>query len=144
MRWRLTVWPLRDNPLRVAASRCAAKSLEQLAMALEHRLLWRSFVLRSLLASITTIAMLTAGCAGERPWPAYPVSLSTHFAAQGQVNTIDVLPLDLQLWAEPGYNVDLAALRTGAETSVMGVAVDTLAKRNYSVGAMIDWNGDFA
>jgi hypothetical protein len=103
-------------------------------------------VLRTLVASATTISVLAAGCAGDRPWPAHPVAVSTQaFATQGQgeIGTIDVLPLDLQLWSEPGYDVDLAELRAGAEVNLMNVALDTLAKRNYAVGAMIDWSGNF-
>ena len=101
-------------------------------------------MLRTLVASATTTAVLAAGCAGDRPWPARPVAISTQaFATQGEISTIDVLPLDLQLWAEPGYNVNLAELRSGTEVNLMNVALETLAKRNYAVGAMIDWNGDF-
>jgi hypothetical protein len=73
------------------------------------------------------------------------VAVSTPaFATQGEIATIDVLPFDLQLWAEPGYDDDLAQLRAGTEVNVMNVALETLAKRNYAVGAMIDWNGDWA
>lgn len=101
-------------------------------------------MLRTFIASATTAAVLTAGCAGGRPWPAHPVAISTPaFAAQGEVATIDVLPLDLQLWADPSYDGNLAELRSGTEVNIMNVALETLAKRNYSVGAMIDWNGDF-
>jgi hypothetical protein len=72
------------------------------------------------------------------------VAVSTQaFATQGEVATIDLLPLDLQLWAEPGYDVNLAELRSGTEVNLMNVALETLARRNYTVGAMIDWNGDF-
>jgi len=111
---------------------------------LERRLLRSVRVLRTLVASATTTAVLAAGCAGDRPWPAHPVAVSTQaFAAQGAIGTIDVLPLDLQLWSEPGYDVDIADLRAGTELNIMNVAVEALAKRNYSVGAMIDWNGDF-
>ncbi|MGH9885232.1 MAG: hypothetical protein ACREBE_06875, partial [bacterium] len=65
------------------------------------------------------------------------------FATQSGIATIDVLPLDLQLWAQPGYNVDLARVRDGTEVNLMSVALDTLARRNYALGAVIDWNGNF-
>lgn len=101
-------------------------------------------MLRTLVASVTTTAVLAAGCAGDRPWPAHPVAISTPaFATQGEIATIDVLPLDLQMWAEPSVDADLAELRAGTEVNIMNVALEALAKRNYSVGAMIDWNGDF-
>jgi hypothetical protein len=108
-------------------------------------LLSRSGVLRSLIAVATTVAFLATGCAGERPWPQHPVTVSTQaFATQGPIATIDVLPLDLQLWAEPGYAVDLARVRDGTEVNLMSVALETLERRNYALGATIDWNGGFA
>src|SRR5262249_38975368 len=101
-------------------------------------------VLRSLIAAATAAAFLATGCAADRPWPQHPVTVSTQaFATQGEIRTIDVLPLDLQLWAEPGYEVDLARVRDGTEVNLMSVALDTLAHRNYALGAVIDWNGDF-
>jgi hypothetical protein len=107
-------------------------------------LLLRDNVFRTLVAATTTFALLAAGCAGGRPWPAHPVAVSTAgFATSGEIATIDVLPLDLQLWVEPGYEDDPADLREGAELNLMNVALETLAQNNYTVGAMIDWNGNF-
>lgn len=101
-------------------------------------------VLRAFVALTTTIAFLATGCAGERPWPAHPVALSAQaFATRGEIGTVDVLPLDLQLWAERGHEGNLAELRAGAEVNIMNAVLDALARRSYSVGAMIDWNGDF-
>ena len=102
-------------------------------------------MLRSLVAAATAVTFLATGCAAERPWPQHPVTVATQaFATQGEVATIDVLPLDLQLWGEPGSSVDLTRVRDGTEVNLMSVALDTLARRNYTLGAMIDWNGDFA
>jgi hypothetical protein len=100
-------------------------------------------VLRSLVASATATAFLVTGCAAERPWPLHPVAISDRALALGTTGTIDILPLDLQLWAEPGYEVDLARVRDGTEINLMSIALDALARRNYTVGATIDWNGDF-
>ncbi|MEO7730161.1 MAG: hypothetical protein ABIY55_04255 [Kofleriaceae bacterium] len=101
-------------------------------------------MLRSLVASATTTAFLAAGCAAERPWPRQPVAVTTQaFAHQAEIATIDVLPLDLQMWGERDYNGDLDRVRGGAEINIMNVALETLARRNYAVGAMIDWNGDY-
>jgi hypothetical protein len=88
--------------------------------------------------------MLASGCAGERPWPAHPVTIASRdFATQRQVTTVDVLPLDLQLWAEPGFTGNLTELRAGAEVNIMNAALDALGRRDFTTGAMIDWNGDF-
>lgn len=101
-------------------------------------------MLRSIVAFATAVAFFATACTADRPWPQYPVAVSTRtLATSGEIATIDVLPLDLQLWAEPGYAVDLARVRDGTEANLMGVALDTLAQRNYAVGATIDWNGDF-
>lgn len=101
-------------------------------------------VLRSIVAAATAASFLATGCAADRPWPQQPVAVSTHFATQGQIATIDILPLDLQLWAEPGYEVDLARVRDGTEVNLMSVAIDALARHNFALGATIDWNGNFS
>jgi uncharacterized membrane protein YgcG len=141
---RLTVWPARDNPagIEVAGTACSFAEIARggtgtsLAVPLE--------VLRSLVASATATAFLATGCAAERPWPLHPVAISDRsLATLSATGTIDILPLDLQLWAEPGYEVDLARVRDGTEVNLMSVALDALARRNYAVGATIDWNGDF-
>jgi hypothetical protein len=99
---------------------------------------------RNLVASATTVALLTAGCIGDHPWPNRPVSIATRaFATQGEIATIDILPLDLQMWAQPSYAVELEKVREGAEGSLMGIAAETLAARNYAVASVLDWNGDF-
>jgi hypothetical protein len=97
-------------------------------------------VLRPLIAVLTTIALLT-GCAG-RPWPTAPVALSAQtFTSGGDIATIDVLPLDLHLWAEPGYEGDLERLRAGAEVNIMGAAFDALSRHDYAIGGTLDWSG---
>lgn len=102
-------------------------------------------VLRSLVATATASAFLATGCAGQRPWPAHPVAVASGaFTSHGDVATIDVLPLDLQLWSAPDYDPDLDEIRARAEASIMNVAVAALTERNYNVGAMIDWNGLYA
>ena len=99
---------------------------------------------RPLVACATAAAFLATACAAERPWPLHPVAVSDGaFATLGTVGTIDILPFDLQLWSEPGYELDLAKVRDGTEVNLMSIALDTLARRNYTPGAMIDWNGDF-
>ncbi|HEX3762065.1 MAG TPA: hypothetical protein VHW23_25365 [Kofleriaceae bacterium] len=58
------------------------------------------------------------------------------------ITTVDVLPLDLQAWAEQGYGGDLEQVRSSGEASLMNQALDTLGARHYQVGAQIDWNGN--
>ncbi|HEY0193017.1 MAG TPA: hypothetical protein VGC42_17995 [Kofleriaceae bacterium] len=100
-------------------------------------------MIRSVISLVTTSALLATGCSSAgRPWPARPEALASHTLSQ--VSTIDVLPLDLQLWAQPDYNIDLAHLREGTEDSIRNVALQALVQRSYAVGAVIDWNGDYA
>jgi len=55
------------------------------------------------------------------------------------VRSVDVFPLDLQLWADPGVQAD--QVRNLAETRIMGTALETLA--HHDIGTtQIDWNGD--
>ncbi|HEX7839814.1 MAG TPA: hypothetical protein VF469_20200 [Kofleriaceae bacterium] len=100
---------------------------------------------RSAVAAITTVGFLTATGCGGATWPNRAVGISTIPFARHQldVSRIDVLPLDLQVWAENGYKGDLDEVRSAAEGSIMGVALDTLANRNYNAGAVIDWDGTF-
>lgn len=100
---------------------------------------------RSFIALSTIAATLVTGCAADRPWPAHPVSVADRdFASQARISTVDVLPLDLQLWAESGYPDNLEDLRAGAEVNIMNVALDALARRNVTPAAVIDWNGEFS
>jgi hypothetical protein len=74
----------------------------------------------------------------------YPAATFTRALAAGDiVRTIDVLPLDLQVWAEPGYDAAADQLQGRTATEIMTVAVDTLSDHNYQIAAMIDWNGDY-
>ncbi|HEX4419158.1 MAG TPA: hypothetical protein VH165_14700 [Kofleriaceae bacterium] len=101
-------------------------------------------MLRSVIALVTTTTFLAAGCSAGRPWPNHPVAITApELAAQAKITTIDVLPLDLELWAQPNYDIDLTQSRESSETSIMNVALQSLTKRNYAVGAVIDWNGAF-
>ena len=100
---------------------------------------------RPLIASFTVLAYLATGCAGGRPWPAHPtaVASSALSAAGATIATVDVLPLDLQLWAQPEYDVDVDAVRAAAETTVMSAVIAALGARRYAIGATIDWTGAY-
>src|SRR4051812_10925095 len=99
-------------------------------------------VSRPVIASSTLIALVASACAGDRPWPAHPVSVtSRELARRGKVATIDVLPLDFRLWAEPDFDGNLETLRSGAEANIMNAALETLSRRNFTTTAVIDWNG---
>lgn len=90
----------------------------------------------------TSAALTATGCAAE--WPSSAIGVSTGSFAHRElsITTIDILPLDLQAWAELGYGGDLDQERSNAESSLMNEALDTLAAHHYQVGARIDWNGE--
>lgn len=93
--------------------------------------------------ALFTSALLTAtGCGAE--WPsAVGVSAGRFAHRELAITTVDVLPLDLQAWAEYGYGDDLEQVRSTGEASLMSEALGTLAARDYKVGAQIDWNGHY-
>jgi hypothetical protein len=84
-------------------------------------------------------AMLASACG-----PSWPGAVtSAHVRAMPRAATVDILPLDLEVWTEPGYGDNIEALRGTAEMHITNVALDALAHRSYAVGALIDWNGDY-
>jgi len=85
------------------------------------------------------IAMLGAACG-----PSWPGGVTTaHLKAMPPASSVDILPLDLELWAEPGYGGNIEAVRGTAEMHILNSAIDALSHRSYAVGAMIDWNGEY-
>jgi hypothetical protein len=97
-------------------------------------------VIRSLLASLTITALLGAGCtAADRPWPAYPVAAaSLALTPSAPIETIDILPLDLELWADPMSDVDLDGAQHTAESGIMSLVLRELGLHHYKVAAQID------
>jgi hypothetical protein len=85
------------------------------------------------------VAATVLGC-GATPWPA-PISAT---AVRPQpIRSVDVLPLDLALWTEAGYDASPEQLRGTAEAELMNAAVGTLEARSYGIDAIIDWNGNY-
>jgi uncharacterized membrane protein YgcG len=100
-------------------------------------------VSRRLVAIITAAALITATGCGGATWPGRAVGVSSVAFTQHALDVarIDILPLDLRVWAEPGFAGDLGEIHDAAAGMLMAVALDTLAKRNYNTGAIIDGNG---
>jgi hypothetical protein len=101
--------------------------------------------LRSAVAAITASGLVSAAGCGGAAWPNRAVGVSTVSFAHHEldISRIDVLPLDLQVWAAPGHTGDLDETASAAGSWIMNAALDTLARRNYGVGAVIDRNGIF-
>jgi hypothetical protein len=61
---------------------------------------------------------------------------------RGAITTIDVLPMDVELWTSPNYGNSPEAIREGAESRLMSIAMSSIYERAYSLDTLIDWNGD--
>ena len=98
---------------------------------------------RPLVAAIAATALAAAGCG--RPWPqTTPAKADPAFAArQRPVTVVDVLPLDLEVWTQPGQKQTPDQLRAVAEAGLMGALSEQLLQRGYIVGTTIGWDGQF-
>ena len=89
------------------------------------------------------IASSAAGCAGEA-WPEVRGLADPQFLGRGRaVETVDVLPIDLQVWTRPGHQVDPEGLSRDLESTIGGVVNAELARRGYHVVAQIDRGGHY-
>jgi hypothetical protein len=95
---------------------------------------------RSVIAIVVASALV--GCGPHWPEKATTVTSPSFAKHANPITTVDVLPLDLEMWAEPGMAADIDQLRSSAEAKLMNTAFDTLASRSYAIGAVMDWNGD--
>ncbi len=60
-----------------------------------------------------------------------------------RVVSVDVLPLDLELWTAPGYGDNPDRLRSVAETTLENTVLEAIQEKHYEIAAMVDWNGDY-
>jgi hypothetical protein len=97
----------------------------------------------SVLAALTTAAVLAAGCG--RTWPKVaPAMADPAFAArQRPVTTVDILPVDLEAWTQPGVRRSADDLRLVSEAGILGAASEELLARGYVIGNAIGWDGIF-
>ncbi|HWM87833.1 MAG TPA: hypothetical protein VNO33_18390 [Kofleriaceae bacterium] len=59
------------------------------------------------------------------------------------VETVDVLPVDLQVWTMPGHRRDPEALLRELEPEIGGMLAAQLARRGYQVVAQLDRSGRY-
>ena len=78
---------------------------------------------RRCLALIAIAVFATAGCAG-RSWPNTAISAANPAIADAV--TVDVLPIDLAVWTEPGSAVSPAELRGRLEARILNAAMDAV------------------
>lgn len=94
-------------------------------------------MLRAVTATVCS-GVLLGGCGAT--WPNRAAALAT--PQVHQVTTVDVLPVDLEVWTENGYPQLPEDVRDGASARLMSGAVDLLQKNGYAIDGLIDWNGE--
>ena len=92
-----------------------------------------------------SLAVATAACGGGPRWPTTPNAVvdSSFAGAERHVATVDVLPVDLQVWAAPGTERNPEELSGSLQVSVSGMVAAELASRGYQVRSQMDWDGTF-
>ena len=88
--------------------------------------------------------MVGVGCAGPR-WPAtvHAAGDPAFLAEQRDIDTIDILPVDLQVWTRPDHPRGARALADALAPLVDGVVAAHLAEHGYRVTAQVGWDGRF-
>jgi len=89
--------------------------------------------------SLVGILFATSVACGPS-WPSRVTSVSAPHASRGAV---DILPVDFQLWTQPGFDDNLTELRDRASAAVANSAIEALERRAYRANAAIDWSGDY-
>ena len=98
--------------------------------------------MRSAWIALVASCALLYGCA--TPWPQAVSVADPAFARRAQpIASVDVLPVDLQLWADDPSRGDPDALRASAETDLVSATTAALMQHGYAVRALIDWQGDY-
>ena len=94
-------------------------------------------------AALTAALLVTAACG--RSWPkTTPVMADPVFAArQRPITRLDILPLDLEAWIQPGGKRNADQLRALSEAGLLGAASEELMARGYLVENALGWDGQF-
>ncbi len=106
-----------------------------------HRLLRATLLRTSVTASVLSAALITGAC-GSR-WPNQVATVTSADLGGRPVRTIDLLPVDLEVWSHPDVLGDADQIRLGAEARLVGAASETFYRRGYQVGAVLDWDGRY-
>jgi hypothetical protein len=89
--------------------------------------------------ALLAIALTLGACAPS--WPNRATSITDPRLARGSIHTVDVLPADLQLWAEEEADVNPDMVQVNAEAMLIRATVEALGQRNERAN-VIDWNGN--
>ncbi len=95
-----------------------------------------------LLALVAALNLGFGGCA--RSWPRVNGVAAADFASHRRaVRTVDILPVDVQVWTGPGTRTDPDVVRQRFESQVDASVTGELAVRGYQVLAAMDWTGSY-
>lgn len=91
--------------------------------------------------TVLLAALLATGCSSS--WPRVTAVSDARFNSWSPPATIDVLPVDLEVWTQQGLQDNPDQVRIAAESSIIGTTTEQLFQRGYAVGAVLDWRGEF-
>jgi hypothetical protein len=95
-----------------------------------------------MLAAAGAMANLASGCASR--WPSVQARADGAFAERRlPVHTIDVLPMDVEVWVAPTRGEPPELLRRQFDDVARGAVAGHLAQRGYAVAAEVDWDGTY-
>lgn len=95
-------------------------------------------------AAIAAASLLLAACGPK--WPTVRSMADPSFAAGGPgtaVGTVDILPIDMQVWASPESEKSPQELSGALNEMLAGQVTARLAERGYEIGAQMDWDGRY-
>lgn len=99
---------------------------------------WRGWALQGLVLWLA--ASLSVGCATT--WPRVTAVSDARFAATAAAS-IDVLPIDLEVWVQQGLGDDAEQVRVATESHIVGAVAELLYRHGHQVGAFLDWRGSY-
>ncbi|MEM9490871.1 MAG: hypothetical protein AAGC55_17115 [Myxococcota bacterium] len=93
-------------------------------------------------AFFASLNLAVVGCGPT--WPSVRAQSDLQFASgQRAVHTVDLLPLDVQVWTGPNQSVAPEEASQQLYTVATGVLDTELARRGYHVTAQIGWDGSY-
>lgn len=97
----------------------------------------------SAVVAVLTASALVVGCG--HAWPkTTPAKADPVFVARHRpITTIDILPVDVEVWTKPGASRSADQLRAIAEAELTGAAASELLARGYLIDNAISWDGHY-
>ena len=137
----------REPQQRTAAFGYLGSNTAGIRLALSDAVRSSSGPRRQSLALVLVASLVSASLAacGGPTWPGSVRGVGDpRFMAHEQVvETVDVLPVDLQVWTVSGHKRGAEAVAGEANATVAGLVTSQLARRGYEVVAAIDREGRY-